>query len=856
MSNSSASDRIVRIRNRYQLETPIISIERAAFFTDEWKRQLRKGSSPAIRIAMAMNNVFRNMTHYVDQDDMIAGSWTENFLGVPVDVERGLFNDVLATELDSVKMTISAVKSAARLGAFITFNGLLPEVISNVKTMNGAPVPFEGGLKTMTERVVNRYEIRDDDKKTLLRKILPYWEGKTISEAVKKEVTKSGIYSEKTSEFVDALAATPSRQVTILSPESALCSYQGHLILDFERALSLGLKGLRKEFKEALDKCGESEHDRKDFLRSALLALDGVGVYAARLSGFLVSKSESEKDEARKAQLQEMARMCEKSPENPPETFREAVQAYWILKCASALANPTNVHAFGRLDRILYPYYRRDIENGAIGETEALELLNELLLKGMSLNIRPESGILGDFYMRFEGSEPVTMGGVNEDGEDATNELTYLLLRAAEESRSVINVVVRVHKDTPQELWMAAADALRKGASNISVMNDEIHIPALIRNGHTEEDARNYAVTGCTDVMVPGKTGSLSVTGLMLSKVLDMTLRNGDARTTAGTLKNCGIKTGTPEDFNTFEQLLDAFEKQLNESVRKSAAASDIRDKVFAEKMPAPFVSAFINGCAESGVDITSGGAPYDMSLMNCINSMANVIDSLYVIKKLVFDSKTISLKKLMKAVDSNFANNKKLLSIINNVQSKWGSGDPEANELAADVASRVFSAVTGRKTWKGGPWVPVINSMTSHTIDGRLSGATPDGRRAATPLASSCNPSNSVGGGMTGTLRSVASIDFSPVLGCSVNVKMHPSAIGESEETRNKWIALMKTYFALGGAQIQPTVVSGETLRKAQETPDEYRDVIVKVGGYSAYFVELGKEIQDEVISRAEHVN
>lgn len=252
--------------------------------------------------------------------------------------------------------------------------------------------------------------------------------------------------------------------------------------------------------------------------------------------------------------------------------------------------------------------------------------------------------------------------------------------------------------------------------------------------------------------------------------------------------------------------------------------------------------------------DVTKGGAKYDLSGISFINSIANLTDSLYVIKKLIFDEKITSFKELLNAIDNNFFGFTNLYRKIMKLEGKWGNGYQEVDDLASYISSHLFKETYKYKNYRNGPFVPYIISMTTHTIDGRISIATPDGRKAATPYAASCNPYNVEKSGITNALTSVASLEFGDVLGCAVNMKFHPTAIGRTQENREKWISLIRTYFELGGAQLQPTVVSTELLRDAQTNPYNYRDLIVKVGGYSAYFSELGIEIQNEVISRTEH--
>jgi formate C-acetyltransferase len=526
----------------------------------------------------------------------------------------------------------------------------------------------------------------------------------------------------------------------------------------------------------------------------------------------------------------------------------------WTVKTAVELAHPVYLHCFGRLDQDLFPYYQQDLAAGRITPAAAVELLAELLLKIMSQNIRPESNILSNFYHRFLGSSPVTLGGLTAEGEDATNDLTYLFLAAAHLSKAITNVSVRIHERTPPRVLLDIAHYLAQGTSSFSLFNDPVNIQAMINRGFDERDARDYAVMGCVETTCPGQTGPMSANALQLSQLLNITLRNGDGRLLAGTIAGDGPATGSPDSFQSFDQLLEALYQQAEFFLSKIAAGSNLRDRVFAERQPAPLLSAFVRDCADRGQDVTRGGARYIFAGVSMINSIANLVDALYAIRELVFTRRRVSLPDFIQAVDDNFVGHEPLLREIQDLPGKWGNGDPATDQLAHDVMKHLFGLTYKYRTSLGGPFVAYIISMITHTIDGRLSIATPDGRRAATPYAASCNPYNVERCGVTAALRSVAALPFEDVMGCAVNVRFHPSAVGNNEEARAKWASLVRTYFQLGGAQIQPTGASAETLRAAQRSPEQYRDLIVKVGGYSTYFVDLGREIQEEIIARTEH--
>lgn len=854
-SNRPVSDRIRRIQHRYQSGKAFISIERARYYTESWKATAGKEIPRAVRISMAMKNVFQNMTYYVDQDDRIAGHWTEFFLGIPIDIERGVFNKVLESELTKKTILLHRGRSVGKGLKYLVQKRSLKEFVQNQKLTkaNGAP-PLDMGFDTMSERKINPYQIRKPDLDMLLKKLLPYWKGRTVVDKVESQLVQSDLYSKDMHDFAIALPGNTSRQVVMLSTCSTLSAYQGHLTLDYERILKEGLVGIKEEIERRIDSLEGDQDDRQAVYRSFKIAIEGIEVYSERLRRALEIRLERETDKARKAVLEKMISNCRNVPQKPATSFREAVQSIWTIKTAVELAHPVNLLCFGRLDQVLYPYYKEDIKAGRIDPDAALELLEELLLKIMSQNIRPESNILGNFYQRFLGSSPVTVAGVKPDGEDATNELTYLFLEAAHRSKAITNMSVRIGPDTPVDVLFRVAEYLSEGTSSFSIFNDQTHIEAMKKRGFLLEDARDYSIMGCVETTCPGKTGSMSANALQLSRLMDIVCRNGDSRILAGLIREEGLHTGDPDSFKNFDEFLDAFIKQAAFFIDKIVSGSNLRDRIFAEHLPAPCLSVFVDGCAKNGRDITAGGAKYNLAGISMINSIANMIDSIYVIKKLIFEQKVFSFEELLKAVDNNFVGYENVRSKIDKLPGKWGNGNPEVDELAGKVSKALFDLTYKYRTFCDGPFVVYIISMITHTLDGRLSIAGLDGRRASTPYAASCNPSNVERSGSTATLRSVAGLPFDDVMGAAVNMKFHPSAIGANAESRKKWVSLIRTYFKLGGSQLQPTVASAQTLKNAQHNPEEYRELIVKVGGYSTYFVDLGREIQDEIIARTEH--
>jgi len=845
--------RIQRIRQRYQTGPATISVERARYYTERWRQTA--GLPRGIRVAEAMRHVYERMTHHLDPDDRIAGAWTEHFLGAPVDIEKGVFNRVLETELTRSTLVLNRGLAAVRGLAYVLRKRGFGDFLRSqrITRQTGKP-PLNLTLKTMGERTINAWQIDDGDRAELLESLLPHWKGRTVADRLEEALDGSGLLSSDMRDFALALTGNTSRQAVLLSTCASTATIQGHVILDFDHALEKGLVGMRDEVRRARQKKRAGTLDERTFLRSVDLALEGVMIFADRLATRVEEALAAERHPRRRTELTDLLATCRKVPLHPPDTFREAVQALWTLKTAVELAHPMNLHCFGRLDQTLIKYYRRDLAAGRITAEEARTLVEELLLKIMAQNVRLESSLLTDYYHRFLGSSPVTVGGVRPDGSDATNELTTLFIQAAHRCKAVTNLSVRVSEQTPDEVLQEVAGALAAGTSSYSIFNDELTVEAMQRRGFDEADARDYAIMGCVEATCPGRTGAMSANGLLLTRLLDITLRNGDSALLAGIVRGEGLRTGDPDLFGGFDELLEAFFDQAAHFLAKIVKGSNLRDRIHAEHLPAPTISAFTQGCLESGRDVTRGGARYDLSGISMINSVANLVDSLYVLKKLVYEQQRFTVSQLLEALDHNFVGHEPIHEAITALEGKWGNGHPETDALARQVAQGLFALTHRYANERGGPFVVYVISMITHTIDGRLSTATPDGRRAATPFAASCNPYNVERAGVTASLRSVAALPFADVLGCAVNMKFHPSAIGTSTETRAKWIALVRTYFRLGGMQLQPSAVSTETLVAAQSRPQDHRDLIVKVGGYSTYFVDLGREIQDEIIARTEH--
>ena len=517
------------------------------------------------------------------------------------------------------------------------------------------------GLETIDRRKVNPYRIDPGDRRVLQRELLPYWEGHTIADLLPRG-TAGGRHLRRRPAELHGLASAHQ----FAKREHHLDRRRhGHLAgAPGAGPRDTGAQGTAGDARRSARRARRrtaAEAKERDFLRSLEIALEGVIVFAERLADRVHEELERTTDPDRRAELERIWEDCRVVPLHPARSFRQAVQSYWTVKTAVELAMPFNVHAPGRLDQLLGSYYEDDLAAGRITREEACELLEELFLKVMSHNMRPYSNYNGAFAQRFEGSEPVTLSGQTRTGADATNDLTYLMLEAADRSRAALNFVVRTHAGSPKALFDAVAAIHARGCSSVSIMNDAVAVEALQRRGFGESDARDYAITGCVDMCAPGKTGGEAFSALLLCRVLDTALRNGDSQTLIGTVHDVGPRTGDPDTFTSFDQLVDAFIAQAEHAVEQIVKASRIRDALYADRLPAPLISAFMQGCLERKRDVTHGGALYDLEGILFMNSIANVVDSLHVIRTLVFERRRCTFRQLLEAIDHNFVGHEEL---------------------------------------------------------------------------------------------------------------------------------------------------------------------------------------------------
>ncbi len=647
---------------------------------------------------------------------------------------------------------------------------------------------------------------------------------------------------------------------------SNICSSPvGHFVANFEKAMHKGFGAIRAEARDRMNELeGVMFGDgavRYNFYRAVTLVCDGIITFSKRYAQECERLASLESDSARKKELLQMADCLNWIMENPCRTYHDAVQCMYLYQIAMCLDGQQHGISFGRVDQYLGSYYDADIAAGRITHDQAQELLDLFYLKVAEMNkIWPYFATLSG--PGYTSGQLMTIGGVTRDGKDATNPVSFMMLQSA--GRLVLHdppQSLRIHKGTPQALWEAAIETTQIAGGVPTFENDDIIIPALMARGLPLESARNYCLIGCVEPQAcgdewacPGGSGTESFFNLLNAFLLG--INNGinpmpgpDGKPSD---RQVGLPTGYLYEMETFDDVLIAVKKQIEYFVNWQISMVNTWEYVASEHMQLPLLSATIDGCMESGKDVMKGGARYN-STGNAGIAIGNIADSLAVVKYMVYDKKLVTARDLYDALMSNWEGKEDLRQLILNEAPHYGN-DNEYSDEFAKWASDVYGNAINRSTGPRGRYAAGLYPVTTHVLFGMTTAASPDGRRAGEPLADGISPVQQLDkSGPTATLKSVAMIDqkkFSN--GTLLNMRFHPTALS-NQTGKGKLIALIRTYFALGGMEMQFNIVSGKVLRQAQQTPEEYKDLVVRIAGFSAYFVELYKASQEDIIRRTE---
>ena len=791
------TERMKAFREEVLDEKPYIDAERAVLVTESYKENLNQ---PRVMVrARMLKKILENMSIYIEDKSLLAGNQATKNCNAPIFPEYTM--EFVMNELDLFEKR-------------------------------------DGDVFYITE-----------ETKQQLREIAPFWENNNL------RARGEAVLPEEVSVFMET---------GIFGMEGKLNAGDAHLAVNYKRILSDGLKGYEKRVKECkagLDLADPDSIDKYVFYNSVLTVLEAVRTFALRYSALAKEMSEKENNPARKAELAEISRICAKVPYEPAESFREAMQSVWFIQLILQIESNGHSLSFGRFDQYMYPYNIKDIREEKITENEALELLTCLWIKTLTVNkVRSQAHTLSSAGSPMY--QNVTIGGQTTDKKDAVNELSFLVLKSVAQTRlTQPNLTVRYHANINKHFFDECIEVMKLGFGMPALNNDEIIIPSFIGWGVKEEDAYNYSAIGCVETAVPGKWGyrCTGMSYINFPRVLLCTMNNGvDLTSQKRFTKGYGYFT----EMESYEELLAAWDKTVREMTRYSVIVENAIDKASERDVPDVLCSALTDDCIGRGKTIKEGGAVYDFisGLQVGISNMANCLSA---IKKLVYEENKITREQLWNAILDDFQSpeNRKIQEMLINEAPKYGNDDDYADKLIVEAYDSYIDEIKKypNTRYKRGPIGGIryagTSSISANVGQGMGTMATPDGRNAYEPLAEGCSPAhNTDKNGPTAVFKSVAKLPTEKITGgVLLNQKMTPQMLS-TEENKQKLEMLIRTFFnRLHGYHVQYNIVSRETLIDAQKHPEDHKDLIVRVAGYSAFFNVLSKKTQDDIIGRTE---
>jgi pyruvate formate-lyase/glycerol dehydratase family glycyl radical enzyme len=781
------TERVRRLRNESLEAVPAISIERAVIVTDSY-RDSEKQSAP-VRRALAFKAILEKKAIWLGEGELLVG-------------ERG----------PSPKATYT-----------------YPEICCHSLE----------DLAVLDRREKTPFKVDDETRGVYRDTLIPFWKGMTIREK---------IFGAMTPEW---LAAYEAGVFTEFMEQRA----PGHTVLD-GKIYCKGMLDFRAEIERHLDSLLGREDSvasgQRDQLEAMRISIDALVALADRYAARAGELAACEADPVRKRELTRIRDVCHHVPAHAPHDFWEALQYYWFVHLGVVTElNPWDAFNPGHLDRHLYPFYKKDLEEGNLTREDARELLQCLWIKFNNQPAPPKVGVTAAESSTYTDFANINNGGVMADGTDGVNDLTYLILEVIDQMRLVQpSTNIQLSSKSPDRFLKRALEIVRKGWGQPSIFNADEVIEELLRQGKSLEDARDGGTSGCVETGAFGKESYILTGYFNLPKVLEISLHNGvDPRTG----RRLGPETGEASSFKTFDDLLGAFRRQVRHFIDIKIEGNDVIERLYAEQMPVPFLSVLIDDCIVKGKDYNDGGARYNTDYIQGVG-LGTITDCLSAIKHHVFDGDRLSLGELLEATAADFQGHEPLRHMLLNRTPRYGNDDGRADGIMKQVFEIFHDAVDGRPNTKGGVYRINLLPTTCHVYFGSVTGATADGRRAWTPLSEGISPVQGADRkGPTAVLKSAAKMDHVRTGGTLLNQKFTPSLL-EGDKGIANLAHLVRGYFALGGHHLQFNVVTAETLREAQAHPDRHRDLIVRVAGYSDYFCDLGKTLQDEIISRTEH--
>ncbi len=787
----SMTQRVARLRQQSLEARPAISTERAELMTAFYRQDLGPVSAP-VRRALAFQYMLEHCAITLGEGELIVG-------------EKG-----------------PAPKATP------TYPELCCHTLQDLEILDSRPkIPF-----AVSQAARQVYE----------ETIIPFWQGKSLRDLLFREMTdewkaayEAGIFTE----FMEQRAP-------------------GHTVLD-DKIYHKGMLDFKQDIQASLgrlDYMNDPEaYDKQEELRAMLICADALIRFAQRHADKARELAQQEQDPRRKQELARIAEVCSHVPAHAPRDFMEALQYYWFVHLGvTRELNTWDAFDPGHLDQHLNPFYEKGLQAGTLTREQAEELLQCFWVKFNNQPAPPKVGVTAEESGTYTDFCQINLGGVTVDGSDAVNEVTYLLLDVIQEMRLLQpSSSIQVSKKNPDRFIKRAARIIRTGFGQPSIFNTDLIVQELVRQGKTMEDARQGGSSGCVEVGAFGKE-NYNLTGYFnMPKVFEITLNNGvDPRTG----KRIGLETGDPTQFESFSELFEAYRKQLAHFVDIKVRGNNVVERLYARYMPAPFLSLLVDDCIAKGKDYHDGGARYNTTYIQGVG-LGTITDAMTAVKYHVFEHKTLTMEALLSALKENFAGstgNERVRQMLVNKTPKYGNDDDAADSVMTALFQAYYAAIDGRPNTKGGTYHINLLPTTVHVYFGAVTGATPDGRLANQPLSEGISPVQGADRhGPTAVIKSASKMDHARTGGTLLNQKLTPQLL-KDDDGLNKLVQLVRTYFKLDGHHIQFNVVDAATLRAAQRNPEQYRDLIVRVAGYSDYFCDLSQALQEEIIARTEH--
>lgn len=784
--------RIESLKKQLTSGLPEFCVERAVLVTESYKQT--EGEPVAIRRAKALEHVLSNMTVGISDNELIVGNYVE---------------------------------AVGRRGVLI-----LPEYSCQW---------LEDELDTMAERAVDRAFISEENKR-IMRELIPFWKGKTV-----RDKSVSLMPEELQSKYMEYFG---------------ICNNErgrgdegwAHIVVDWERPISEGLDSITREAEGHLAKLDPGDPvdlAKIHFYRAIIIGHKAAVAFAQRYGREARALEEKERDGRRKAELKQIAEICERVPAKPARGFHEALQSFWFLKVALHLEGWGGAIGPGRMDQYLFPYYQNDMQAGRLDRDKAKELLLNLYIKLNSAWLFFPINV-AKYFAGVSGSQAFMLGGVGRDGRDATNELSRLMLEVdGELGLAQPESVIRINRNTPRDFLITACEVAKKCRGKLKFINDETTVQKMLNQGYAIEDARDYGMVGCHEPFVPRKTHYSYCAHLNLAMCFELSMNDGVSLLSG---KQLGPRTGDPAQFQSIEDVLTAYRAQIAYFVKHIARYNNVFLEAHAQVAPTPFQSSLVQGCVEKGLDLTAGGAFYNATWLSGVG-VINVGDSLAAIKKCVFDERKITMQELLSALRHNFEGREVIRQMLIEAP-KFGNDDDYVDLLTKEAVS-IYCEEWQSVRFQGGRRQPIaaLNANTSGIPLGLMVGASADGRWSKEPLADGgVSPAHGRNTrGPTATYKSVAKLDHVKMkCGSVLNMRFNPDALSD-ERSIQKFASLLRAYCDLGGYHVQFNIVSSELLKEAQKHPDKYRDLLVRVSTWTAYFTELGTDVQNDIIRRIE---